>query len=398
MRKKTIFIVLLFIATLLMSVGYASVYGIILDIGGLVSYTSQTGIYITNIKYISSSGTTESENEVTAGAQTLTNNTINLSATDKTSSITYSITVYNSTNEDYAFAGTLYAQDEFFYDNSDIVVTTQGINTKDELKAGLTKTFTVTFKYKDGLKRIKDSQLNAAINFKFSKLYTITYESITNNGYPSTTYEGENLSITFTNPIPAGVSVSGAESYSYTSPVLTITNVQSDLLIKSDVLYALDTYTFNGTSDYIDTGIMLFNDENINKDFEIAFTIEDYGSNSAFATFVNAMDETGSPWPGFTVRLESNGGSIELFMVANGNGNSNGGFYGTTHKKILLRRVDNVLYYQFDDGELVTLLDFTGMTTTFDVPLTIGASLNGSGRPFRYFKGTLSNLYVKFLE
>lgn len=34
----------------------------------------------------------------------------------------------------------------------------------------------------------------------------------------------------------------------------------------------------------------------------------------------------------------------------------------------------------------------------FDVPLTFGASLNGSGNPQRYFKGTLDNMRVYLID
>lgn len=396
--SKKIFMILLLISTLFMSIGYASVNSIILNITGELSYTAQEGVYISNIRYVSSTSSDQNDSTIKADFGTLINNTIILSNTEKDSQITYEIVVYNSTNDIYAFNEMLYSTDEFFYDNTDIKVSISGIEKWDEIDPGQTTSFLLTFEYIDGLTTITDNELNSTINFKFDKYYTITYEDVTNNNYPSKVFEGSDITITFTDPIPLGVIVSGSESYSYTSPTLTITNVQENVTIKSDVVYALDTYTFNGTSDYIDTGLMLFSEENINRDFEISFTIEDYGSNTDYATLINAMDETGSPWPGFVFRFENDGSGLNLFTVANGNGNSNKGFYGTSVSTILVQRIDNVLYYKFDDGEVETFFDFTGMTTTFDVPLTIGASLDGTGTPFRYFQGTLSNITVRFLE
>lgn len=397
-RSKKLIMILLLVSTLFMSVGYASVNSIILNIAGELGYTAQEGVFISNIRYVSGTSVDQNNSTIKADFGTLINDTIVLSNTDKTSSITYEITVYNSTSDIYAFNETLYSKDEFFYDNTDIKLSTSGISQWDEIQPGTTKKFQVTFEYIDGLTTISDNTLNSTINFKFDKYYTITYEDITNNNYPLKAFAGSDVTITFTDPIPAGVSVSGSESYSFTTPVLTITNVQENIVVSPEFAYALDTYTFNGTSDYIDTGLKLFSEENINKDFEISFTIEEYGTNDAYATLINAMDESGSPWPGFTFRYEYNGSSLEMFTVANGNGNSNKAFYGTSVKKIVVQRIDNVLYYQFDDGEVETFFDFTGMTTTFDAPLTIGASLDGSGTPFRYFKGTLSNMTVKFLE
>lgn len=36
----------------------------------------------------------------------------------------------------------------------------------------------------------------------------------------------------------------------------------------------------------------------------------------------------------------------------------------------------------------------TSLTTPFDAPLTFGSSLDASGNPQRYFKGTLKNMKV----
>lgn len=35
-----------------------------------------------------------------------------------------------------------------------------------------------------------------------------------------------------------------------------------------------------------------------------------------------------------------------------------------------------------------------GFSAYFNVPVTFGAGLDGSGNPFRYFKGTLSNMEI----
>ena len=40
----------------------------------------------------------------------------------------------------------------------------------------------------------------------------------------------------------------------------------------------------------------------------------------------------------------------------------------------------------------------TQLSKTFDVPLTFGSSLTGSGKPQRYFKGTLRNMEVNIID
>ena len=62
--------------------------------------------------------------------------------------------------------------------------------------------------------------------------------------------------------------------------------------------------------------------------------------------------------------------------------------------KVSIKRINKILYIAFNDGGYEQVLDMTKLTKTFDVPLTFGASLNGSGNPQRYFKGTLKNMKV----
>ena len=76
-----------------------------------------------------------------------------------------------------------------------------------------------------------------------------------------------------------------------------------------------NSITFNG-SNYLDTGIKLFNEQNINKNFRIEFNLVEVSENNETqATIMNAKDETGSPWPGFLLRYIKDG-SVELLEVS----------------------------------------------------------------------------------
>lgn len=66
-----------------------------------------------------------------------------------------------------------------------------------------------------------------------------------------------------------------------------------------------------------------------------------------------------------------------------------------TPKTIRIIRRDNIIYYSINYGELIQLQDFSGFTSTFDVPVTFGASLDKDKLPYRYFKGTLSYMQVR---
>ena len=58
------------------------------------------------------------------------------------------------------------------------------------------------------------------------------------------------------------------------------------------------------------------------------------------------------------------------------------------------------MYYQINDDAETQLYSFEEFIEFFNTPLTIGCSLQPSDdssgfTPFRYFKGTLSNIVVK---
>ena len=158
-------------------------------------------------------------------------------------------------------------------------------------------------------------------------------------------------------------------------------------------------YVFDGTN-YIDTGIYLFNEKNINRNFHISIDITDNSSTERQASIINSKNEKNNKYPGFVFRRTETYSKYELSV-----GNTVGSPlsyknaelpYNT--RKVELFRINNVLYYRLDNGEAVSTLDFTGFTDYFDVPVTIGCSLNSSGNPFRYFKGTLSNMVVEFID
>ena len=66
--------------------------------------------------------------------------------------------------------------------------------------------------------------------------------------------------------------------------------------------------------------------------------------------------------------------------------------------KIELTRINRILYVRINDGNYERMQDYTTFTNYFNVPLTFGAALNNSGKPFRYFKGTFSDVEVKFMS
>ena len=159
----------------------------------------------------------------------------------------------------------------------------------------------------------------------------------------------------------------------------------------------IGTIEFDGTN-YIDTGINLFSAENINKDFEISLTVDQVGGNSSQATLVNFKDESQTnSWPGVSYRLKSNSSYFEF--TARWPGETTVSINDTTipPKTIKFARRSGVIYYSVNDSPEAVLIETppASLNKTFGPNLTFGASLNGSGSPFRYFSGVVSDISVE---
>ena len=169
---------------------------------------------------------------------------------------------------------------------------------------------------------------------------------------------------------------------------------------RTSTSYNLDgTIEFDGTN-YIDTGINLFSAENINKDFEISLTINQVGGNAAQATLMNLKDEgQNNVWPGVAYRTRS-GGGFEFSARWPGQSNVSLSETATPPKKIALTRRNGIIYYSINGSQETSLIatPASSLNTAFGSNLTFGASLNGSGSPFRYFTGVVSNISVKLFD
>lgn len=97
------------------------------------------------------------------------------------------------------------------------------------------------------------------------------------------------------------------------------------------------------------------------------------------------MDESGSPYPGFVFRRDNS-----KYQLA---GNVNGSIkFQTDYNSVGsfdLKLENSILYYIGNQ-----VLDYTTLTSRFNLPLTFGASLDASSNPFRYSIANLNNVNV----
>ena len=84
-----------------MGIGYAAVNSVLLEFTGTAKAQSQTGVYISQATYADNLGADLENSKINYATQTMINSKVTLSSTNPNSYITYRITVYNSTNDDY---------------------------------------------------------------------------------------------------------------------------------------------------------------------------------------------------------------------------------------------------------------------------------------------------------
>ena len=166
--------------------------------------------------------------------------------------------------------------------------------------------------------------------------------------------------------------------------------IKNDMIVKywnhklsdsTNIAYEAENLTFDGTN-YIDTGVYLFSEKNIDRDFEVV--IEDlYGSTTSNNTIVCA--KYNSTAIGFLIRLYSikdtsfNG---TIFMKSN------------NHNNITIKRVNGVITI---DGEIITNPTVQFTNTVHNHPLVLGCALQDNGTPYRYATGTIGHITVKWL-
>ena len=208
-------------------------------------------------------------------------------------------------------------------------------------------------------------------------------------------------------PITLGASINGNGQY-YRWFNGTISNVEitvADHIPKTnytfysypelETVYSASSISLNGTSDFVNTGINLFSEENIDKNFEISFKVSEINGYSYNATIVGLNDMSVAGEPGVMLRTPSSGkckfeykGGLTIRTDTSKTLSA-----GT---EILIQRLNGSIYtYVNTNNARVREYDYSDSNFTFDAPLVFGAMLNGSGNPTNYFKGKLTNVVVK---
>ncbi len=331
-------------------------------------------------------------------------------------------------------------EEEYTFTSSDEQVAT--VNSSGVVTGASIGTTTIVI---EGVKSHATKEVNVTVN---PMICTVTFNSLGGESIASKTIEENNVVGTL--PIPEKENTTFTGWYTDTN---WTTRIYADTVVTDDVTYYAryiedniskvffipGSCTFNGHktlsqvgnittnsskgcistinpsgsninySDvkYIDTHIALFSSDNYGKDFELGFTIDDYVADNTVhnqSTMVNSkLENEAENYPGFVVRRKDANNGIE---VTEKFGSSTATQRTLTYKpgtQIRVARIGGKMYYSQDGSSWKLLQDINDYPGRFNLTTWFGAFSDESdmtktgetSNADRYFKGTLSNIYIK---
>lgn len=163
------------------------------------------------------------------------------------------------------------------------------------------------------------------------------------------------------------------------------------------VILNLHNIDFNGTTDYINTGIKLYGGLYYDCDWDLDFTFTFSDWQATNSAFLSTKKEGTSPYPGFTFcvsnanRIQSShGGTPSKTVTLSGGINQQCRFYlikrGTTYTLTI------------ENEQSSTTETYTTSIPLLLVPLTLGCELNSNAVPYRFKSFHLNKLRLKLKE
>lgn len=201
----------------------------------------------------------------------------------------------------------------------------------------------------------------------------------------------------------AGVKTEGTSSGSEIDPSEYIDMDISGM----NVVYSGQNLEFTGASgSYIDTGVALFSEENINKDFKLIirglFSNADIGTDAKGVRCVLAAMYEVSPYPGFVLRSGANtfnAGSMGIrekteyiaLVISRTNGviTAEGLVAEPMFFKITGNNNSQNRNYMF-----LAVGSVANITTVHNTTLTLGCEKNAQGKPYRYCHSRMESIVI----
>ena len=303
-----------------------------------------SGIIITDVTLVDSDAISETVNSYD---DRILNTSITLNK-NANSFVTYEVTVTNYDNQSTDYLKRVINNT----DNTDIEVIVSGVDKGTSIGHNETLTFTVTYKFKEGLNNYNNNIINSETELLFGE---------------------------YVDPFPKVFNLEGPCTFNGNTGNITGDNCSE---------YA--------NLPYIDTGVSLYSSTNASKDYEIYLEIVDYNPNNQDSgiqqqTLMSSKIETGYA-PGIVFRRSAN--NLEI-SHKNGNNKKSYSKGYATFTTVKIVRKNSVVYYSVNGANLTQLQDITGFNDYFDNTVWFGAAYDTSGNPFRLFRGTLANMYIK---
>lgn len=162
------------------------------------------------------------------------------------------------------------------------------------------------------------------------------------------------------------------------------------------VLYELAVAkTFNGTTDYLDTGVCLLTGDNLNKDWTMLIDFTPTSINQA--SIIHCMTEA-SGWPGLYLSILNNTGNIQMVFPNNSANNNIVTVTANQRVKFVIKKVGNTFtVYDSTMSSLHTNTPSTINTTPNTVLLgaiQVYSATQGKTTYSRFFKGTIHRFKI----
>ena len=165
--QRKILLFLIGVSTLFMSIGYASINSIILNVNGDIVANIYDGVLITDVTYKENVNANQQDSKIINYYETMLESSIVLT-TDPNSTITYTVTIYNNSNQKQIFSGVTY--DNEYYSNENIIFNLSGLEIGKIIESKETISFDITFKYVDAINPTEEiTILNSYLKFEFNK-------------------------------------------------------------------------------------------------------------------------------------------------------------------------------------------------------------------------------------
>lgn len=164
-NKHIIIALIILLSSVFMGIGYAVINSVTLDLNTKINLISEKKLFISNVEIHESVNAIGIINNYES---TFFDSSIELANNENKDNtyITYLITISNNSTDNYYYVEPTFILGQGTYDNENIIFNVTGLEEDEEIQAGSSKNFFITFRY-DNPTNVNNNILNAKINFKF---------------------------------------------------------------------------------------------------------------------------------------------------------------------------------------------------------------------------------------